>query len=58
VGGVKARIWKDREDGLWHFAVRNSAGRLAWCGYRSTWEQALSLVLSGIDPERPWMTGT
>ena len=55
---MKARIWKDREDGLWHFAVRNSAGRLAWCGYRSTWEQALSLVLSGIDPERPWMTGT
>jgi hypothetical protein len=50
---MKARIWKDREDGLWRFAVRNSVGRVAWTGYRLTWQEALSLVLSELDP--PWL---
>jgi hypothetical protein len=52
---VKARIWKDRDDGLWRFEVRNRAGRVAWCGYRPTWEAVLSLVVPALDPERPWM---
>ena len=50
---MRARIWKDREDGLWRFAVRNPAGHVAWDGCRLTWQEALSLVLSELDP--PWL---
>jgi len=49
---VKARIWKDREDGAWRFAVRNSAGDVFWAGSRAEWGQALSLVLAELYP--PW----
>jgi hypothetical protein len=52
---MKARIWKNQADGTWCFEVRNSAGRVTWCGFRRTWEAVLSLVLPALDPERPWM---
>lgn len=50
---MKARIWKDREDGLWRFAVRNPAGNVYWSGHRRSWGEALSLVLAELDP--PWL---
>ena len=49
---MKARIWKDREDGLWRFAVRTAAGNVYWSGHRPTWEDTLSLVLPELYP--PW----
>jgi hypothetical protein len=49
---VKARIWKNQKDGAWCFEVRNSAGRVWWAGFRRTWEETLSLVLSELDPPR------
>lgn len=49
---MKARIWKDREDGAWRFAVRNSAGHVFWSGYCAEWGEALSLVLPELYP--PW----
>jgi hypothetical protein len=48
--GMKAVIWKCREDGVWRFAVRNSAGIVYWTGHRPTWEETLAHVLSELDP--------
>jgi hypothetical protein len=53
---AKARVWKDREDGLWRFAVRNSAGHVFWSGHCRTHEEALSAVLAEID--KPWWMRT
>jgi hypothetical protein len=47
---VRARIWKDREDGVWRFAVRNSAGIVYWTGSRPTWAETLLHVLSELEP--------
>lgn len=52
---MKARVWKGRDDGMWHFEFRNQAGRAWWTGRRSTWQEALSVVLDEIDP--PWLRG-
>ena len=49
---MKARIWMDREDGLWRFAVRNTAGNVFWTGSRPKWEEVLLLLLPELEPER------
>jgi hypothetical protein len=49
---VKARIWKDRETGMWFFNVRNADGSVSWYGKRRHWELALLEVLPFVDAGR------
>ena len=47
---MKARVWKDRETGVWCFTVRDGdSGPLVFAGERRTWEQALLEVLTAND---------
>lgn len=43
---MKARVWKDRESGRWHFDVLGHGLRVA--GDRTTWDGALSVALDDL----------